>query len=436
MIFAVAIQAAVLAPPPKPPKADTVTYVVKRKDTLDRFSRSFLVPDRNWKALLGIARIRDPKRLPVGRVLTIPRSWLRYTIEPAQLASYRGTVSISLAGRAKPLRAGLTVDEGTQIATGANSFATLILIDRSKVVIPSQSRVTVKQLRRLVLNGSLEYLIQVDQGRLETKVTPLGDPSGRYRIGTPISMTAVRGTEFRVTFDATGQTAAAEVLTGTVAVSPSSGDDEVLVGSALGASTDAKGETRIEKLLPAPDLLDPGKVQIKDEVTFSLTPVQGAARYRVVLASDAGFVENYAEQIVEGRDFTLGDVPNGNQFVRVSAIAASGLEGLAQSYSFSRRLASIRAEASQEEDGFRFRWFGAGQGTRRYRFQLMQGAAESRPAVDEVGLSSDQLTLRNLQPGVYYWRVGLLQIDESGEIESWTDPEKLTIAGRPKHKGK
>jgi len=189
-------------------------------------------------------------------------------------------------------------------------------------------------------------------------------------------------------------------------------------------------------LLPAPDLLDPGKVQIKDEVTFSLTPVQGAARYRVVLASDAGFVENYAEQIVEGRDFTLGNVPNGNQFVRVSAIAASGLEGLAQSYSFSRRLASIRAEASQEEDGFRFRWFGAGQGTRRYRFQLMQGAAESRPAVDEVGLSSDQLTLRNLQPGVYYWRVGLLQIDESGEIESWTDPEKLTIAGRPKHKGK
>lgn len=431
MILAVLMLSAQSAPP-RAPDPESIAYTIRKGDTLDRLSRDFLVSERRWTALLALAGIRDPRRLPVGRVLVIPRTWLRFTVEPARLASYRGTVRVSFGGTDGTPSIGATIGEGAGIETGANSFVTLILADKSKLVIPSQSRVRIVQLRRILLTGTMDYRIQVERGRIETQVVPLPNAGDRYRIGTPVSMTAVRGTQYRVSFDAEPGAAAMEVLAGKVAVSPPDGDTPVLVERAQGATTDAQGQSQLATLLPAPELIQPGKVQSEDLVTFRLTPVPGAVRYRVVIATDAGFVENISEQIADTPDFALADIPNGNQFVRVSAIASDGLEGLEQSYSFSRRLASIHGEASPEPDAFRFRWFGAGDGVRRYRFQLMSGSPDSRPVVDEVGLTGDQITLRGLPPGVYYWRVGLTQTDASGQIDSWTDPEKLTLAAPDK----
>lgn len=425
MFLAVALQTA--AAVPSPPKADVVTYVVRRGDTLDRLSRSFLVPERRWRALLNPAGIRDPRRLPIGRRLAIPRSWLRYKVEPARLASYRGTVSLTLAGRPVAPAAGTVIGEGTDVATAANSFVTLILADRSQVVIPSQSRVRIRALRRILLTGAIDYRIEVQQGRLETKVTPLDPSSGRYRIRTPVSMTAVRGTEFRISFEEIRKAAATEVLAGSVAFSAPEGSNALALDRSFGATLDAGGAPRIEKLLPAPDLRDPAALQTKDAVEFRAQPLTGAVRYRAVIATDAGFIDNIAEQFSDDGAFALADIPNGNLFVRVSAVAPSGLEGMAQSYSFTRRLASIHAAVEAGEDGYRFRWSGAGSGVRRYRFQLMRGAPQGRPVVDEVAMTRDGLTLRKLPAGIYFWRVGLLQVEGGDVTESWTDPEKLTI---------
>ncbi|ATY33360.1 FecR domain-containing protein [Sphingomonas psychrotolerans] len=425
MFLAVALQTAAVASPPA--QSETISYVIRRGDTLERLSRSFLVPERRWQALLKLAGIRNPKRLPVGRQLRIPRQWLRFKVEPARLASYRGTVSLSIGGRTISPSPGAIVGEGTQIATAGNSFATLMLADRSQVVIPSQSRVRIRELRRILLTGAIDYRIDVEKGRLETRVTPLEQPSGRYRIRTPISMTAVRGTEFRVSFEETGRTAATEVLAGSVAFSAPEAPTALALDRSFGATLDQGGEPRVEKLLGAPDLDDPAPLQTRDAVAFRARKLADAIRYRVVIASDAGFIDNIAEQFSDDGVFALPDIPNGNLFVRVSAIARSGLEGMAQAYSFTRRLASIHGSVEAGEDGYRFRWSGAGSGTRRYRFQLMRDTPQGALMVDEVALAHDTLTLRRLAGGIYYWRVGLVQI-EGGEVtESWTDPEKLTI---------
>ena len=425
MFLAVALQAAAPALPPR--SGETVAYIVRRGDTLDRLSRSFLVPERRWRALLKLAAIRNPRRLPIGRRLLIPRSWLRFTVEPARLASYRGTISLSIGGRAMSPSPGAAISEGTLVATAGNSFATLILADRSQVVIPSQSRVRIRELRRILLTGAIDYRIDVEKGRLETKVTPLDRPSGRYRIGTPISMTAVRGTQFRVSFEETSRIAATEVLAGTVAFSAPGSTAPADLERGVGATLDPTGKPGVEKLLGAPELDNPAPLQTRDAVEFRARKLDGAIRYRVLIASDAGFIDNIAEQFSDEGVFALDDLPNGNLFVRISAIARSGLEGLAQSYGFTRRLASIHASVEAREEGYRFRWSGAGGGVRRYRFQLMRDTPMGKPMVDEVALERDALTLRRLPPGVYYWRVGLVQIEDGEATESWTDPAKLTI---------
>ena len=425
ILLAVAAHAAAVLPA-QPPN-DTIEYVIRRGDTLYGLGRSFLVPERRWEALLRLAALRDPKRLPIGRKLRIPRAWLRFNVEPARLASYRGAVSLSIGGRTIAPSVGIVVGEGAEIATAGNSFATLILADRSQVVIPSQSRVRVRELRRILLTGAIDYRIDVEQGRLETKVTPLEQPSGRYQIRTPISMTAVRGTEFRVSFEGERRTAATEVLTGTVTFSPPESATGLSLERSFGATLDRAGGSRVEKLLAAPDLDEPPALQTKDAVEFRVRKLAGSLRYRAVIASDAGFIDNIAEQFSDDGTFTLADIPNGSLFVRVSAIAASGLEGMAQSYSFQRRLASIHGTVQRWDDGYRFRWTGAGGGVRRYRFQLRRDTSQGPLVVDEVALARDTLTVRRLKAGIYYWRVGLAQLEDGEVTESWTAPEKLTI---------
>jgi hypothetical protein len=403
---------------------DVVRYVVKPRDTLWDLDRAFIVAPRTWQALLPLSGARSPRRLPIGRTLAIPRSWLRSIPDQARLVSFRGTVSIDIGGRTSPPTIGMTIGEGAHLVTGANSFVTLILADNSRVTLPSQSGVVIGAMRRLVLNGAIEYRLDLDKGRIQTHVTPLTDPSGRYRIGTPITMTAVRGTEFRVSYDPARIAAATEVLAGTVALSAKEDRRPTLVSRGFGGAVDASGHARTEALLPAPELIDPGKPQRDDAVRFRLAPMAGAVGYHILLATDAGFVDNYAEQTGPSGDFTLQNVPDGNQFVRLSAIAADGLEGLGQSYSFARQLASIHPGAvSQDADGYRFRWFGNSNGARHYRFQLVRGSERGAAVVDEVGLEREDLLVRRLRPGVYYWRVAVYRDD----IANWTDFEKLTI---------
>lgn len=424
LLFALLAGTGAHAAPATKGDAEVVRYVVKPRDTLWLLDRSFIVAPKTWQALLPLSGTRSPRKLPIGRTLAIPRAWLRSTPDQARIASYRGTVSIDAGGHAVAPAAGLEIGEGAHIVTGADSFVTLILADGSRVTLPSQSGATIGAMRRLVLNGAIEYRLDLDKGRVQTHVEPLKDPSGRYRIATPITMTAVRGTEFRVSYDPARAASATEVLAGTVALAAKAGTPPVLVAHGFGGAADAQGHLRTEALLPAPDLVDPGKPQRDDAVSFHLAPVAGATAYRVVLATDAGFVDNYAERIAPGGDVTLTDVPDGNQFVRVSAIAADGLEGLAQSYAFARQLASIHPGAvSQDAGGYRFRWFGSGHGARHYRFQLMRGSPRSAAVVDEVGLEHEDLLVRRLPPGIYYWRVA---VHQSG-AENWTDFEKLTI---------
>jgi hypothetical protein len=66
----------------------------------------------------------------------------------------------------------------------------------------------------------------------------------------------------------------------------------------------------------------------------------------------------------------------------------------------------------------------------------MRDGSDGKPLVDEVALERDALTLRRLPPSVYYWRVGLVQVEDGEVTESWTDPAKLTITdpSRPRRR--
>ena len=359
-----------------------VEYQFKRGDTLIELARKYFRKSSDYRIVQRLNRIRNPHRIPVGKKVTIPFHLLKYRKSQANLSAFRGNVSIASMGKPlKPVK-GLGLGEGSQLLTAAGSFLTLQLEDGSRVSMPSNSKVRITRLRHILLTDSVDYELAVDRGRLRSKVTPFGTKSGRYKVRTPVSVSAVRGTDYRTRVDDVAETAFSETVEGAVDVAV--GNKTVSVPKGTGARANDMGETVTASLLSAPELVDPAKVQSEADLSFDIVPSDLAAGYRVLVSSDAGFVDIVAEQKSDSDGITLSSIPNGRYFAKATAFSGEGFEGMPSTYSFKRSLNTVSGSAEQGDFGYKFKWFGEGSGKRLYRFQLLRNSKAAVPMVDEL----------------------------------------------------
>ncbi|AKM07528.1 FecR domain-containing protein [Pelagerythrobacter marensis] len=402
-------------------------YEVKQGDTLSEVAERYILPRYDWRDLQKLWRVPDTRRLTVNRRHSIPRHWLRWVPEEARVASVRGTVNLAIGGRNLAPRVGMRLREGTSISTGANSFLTLALSDGSRVALPSQSSARLIRLRKYLIDSAIDYQFKLDKGRIDAKVRPLSGGGSNINVETPVSLTAVRGTEFTVSYDMDTQTAGTAVFEGTVAVSQPGDRSEQLVPQRFGVIADTGDSRERVELLPAPSLENPDRLQASEVVSFDVTPVAGATGYYALLATDAGFVDRFAELESATPHFEFTQVPDGTQFIRVLAIGEGGLHGMRQTYSFRRSLETIDANVERSDDGYVFRWLETDDRTRRYRLQLHSDTVDGLPVIDEAGLTDTEISVKELRAGVYFWRVGVYRTDSGDTFVNWTDFEKLTI---------
>lgn len=409
---------------------DFVLYTTRTGDTLYTLGERFFVRPQDYVTVQRLNRVADPHRLATGRKLRIPRSVLRHEPLGAVIAAVRGPAQIISDGRSRPAVEGGTIAEGDIIATGANGFLSLRLPDNSIVSLPSQSRIAVQRLRRVLLTRAVDRLFALLTGRARAVVTPMSNEQDDFRLSTPVSVSAVRGTEFRARYDQESARGATEVLEGKVEVS-ASGTGERMVPAGFGAVASAQGASVPVALLAAPAMVQPGRTQNAPGLAFEIVPQEGAARFHIQLARDAGFVDVAAEGFAAGPHLELASLDDGIWFLRASAIDRDGLEGLPATYSFERRLQHLSTAAtSRQSDRYReylFRWSALGAGTNRFRFQLMKDSPETLPVVDIPGLVTDRVTITDLEPGIYYWRVLSAQSRGDDISALWSPIEKLTI---------
>ena len=427
-LSAFAAHAAPVAPSPP----DSVVYAVRAGDNLYTLGQRFLVDAAAVRTVQRLNAIVDPRRVPTATRLRIPVALLRAEPLTAQLIAVHGAVHITSDGHDLPATAGADVPQGASVETGGDGFVTLALPNGSRTALPTLTRLRIVHLRRFLLTGSIDYDFTVEAGKAETEATPLGaDGNSTFRIRTPLAVAAVRGTRFRVGL--TGDASLAEVLEGTVAAGQA-GAEPVPVPHGFGAVVTPAGVHQ-EALLAAPDLVAPGRVQVDPLVRLELAAEAGPARfpvkiagYHVQIAADAGFTNVLAETRGPGPVFSFADIPNGGLFVRVSALAASGLEGMSQTYAMRRVLTGLTAAAVADADALRFQWGGAGAGARTYHFQLARDDKGGQPVIDEAGLTTGGITVHALPPGVWFWRVGVRQAAPDGVTENWQPFAKITIA--------
>ena len=407
--------------------AGITTHVMRAGDTLHGLAARWLVRPAAAVEVQRINRIVHDRRIPVGTPIRIPRRLLKSEPVAVRIAAFSGPVTHGSGARMVPASVGVVLPEGSELATGAGGFVTLATPDGSRLSLPSNSRVRLAASRRYLIDGVVDFDVEVLSGKAEATAAPQ-KPGNSFRLRTPVAVTAVRGTGFRVGWTGEQGTSLTEVTEGEVGVSTPAASLGLPAGFGVAARA-GEGLSR-ETLLPAPDAVDPGKVQTEERLRFALKPVTGAAGYRVRIGRDAGMIDVLAEASGSEPEIDLPGIGNGTFFLSATATAQSGLEGLAQAWSFRRQRLGVAADAgaSAIPGGLRFNWLASGEGRMTHRFQLFPASEGAGALVDRPGLAEPGLTLANLAPGAYRWRVGVTSVTPEGAAEVWTPFQTLTIS--------
>ncbi|WP_396330328.1 FecR domain-containing protein [Burkholderia anthina] len=420
--FAFAAQHAGAQPPAAAGKM--VVYRTHAGDTLYDVAARYLQGPDDWQLLQQINGVPAPKHLQPGVALKLPAARLRKEKLTARVVAVQGTAERASGDTYAPLADDATLAEGDRVRTGPNGFLTLELADGTHMSLPPDSQLDLKMLRRTVLTGTLDREFELTRGSVDSEVTHLKKRDDRFQIRSPSVVAGVRGTRFRVNYDASGnESTRVEVLDGTVGVAGKRQPDPTLVHANFGSVATSSGAVGAPvQLLPAPALAHPDKVQDEPDVSFEVAPQADAHAYRLQLAHDAGMLDLFRETRTDAPRAVFRDVPNGTYFVRVAAIDANGLEGMPRTYAFERRQMGLDASASPGAAGYEFRWSPNGSGKdAHYRFVLSRSKDLSAPVVDQVGLQARKITVAHLPPGDYYWAVTVEEF-EGGKFYQKTSP--------------
>src|SRR5262245_27708849 len=166
----------------------------------------------------------------------------------ARVASVKGTALRRNNQRSFLLARGDSLNPGDEVDTLGGGRVVIQLTDGSLVVVHPNSRIVISNFRAA---PSLREMFRILIGRVRIKVAHYGGKPNPYRVNSPTASILVRGTEFSVTVEPSGDTKV-EVYEGRVEVqSLSDSGRRVLLSEGQGALV--KKDEDIRLFTPSPD---------------------------------------------------------------------------------------------------------------------------------------------------------------------------------------
>ena len=433
---------------------DTVVeFVVVRADTLIGLSSSVLNSPTAWREVAKLNKLPNPNRILPGQRLRIPTRLLRANPVSATLVSVSGDVQ---AGDA-PASVGARVGEGQSVQTGPNGSAVLELADGSRVRVAPSSLAQVAASRtygdRLPANaaataqdaaaanapsGWFAGTLRLLRGSVEVFATKVLR-ARPLEVVTPTAVVGVRGTTYRVGFDADADSRThGEVIEGKVRfdiATDATGASGADLRSGFGAAADASTKTAlVAPLLGAPDLLAiPARFE-RPIVRF--VPAGNGTPLRVQVASDAAFEKIVSDQRVgAGAEVRIAGLDDAQWYLRARRIDTQGIEGIDATRPFVLKARpeppayrAPRAGAKQAVGAVEFAW-APNVDAPRARMQIAEDPAFTRLVKDQDNVDAAGLRADIAEPGSYFWR--LASIRPSGDHGPFGDPQRFELRPTP-----
>jgi hypothetical protein len=413
---------------------DEIIYTVRAGDTLSDIAYKYMRHTADHVAVRRLNALGNDRALPVGSRLRLPTALLKSSPIAAEIIAFRGDVAIVSGKATRAARLAAPIEEQMIVQTGRDGFVTIRTASGSRYSLPSMTRVRINRLRRYLISGGNDIEVEVLSGRLEVGAAKQTDDRSGNRIRTPVAVSAVRGTTFRIGYDGASPKGAAsltEVVEGSVAVASQAAPNRDVLPAGFGAAVQPSGEVRREALLPPPDMVRADMRQTSRDLGFAVAPLTGAVGYRVQVARDAAFGDLMVDGTSDSLTLTLPDIPDGQYHVRANAIAPSGLEGLTQSQQFERLRFALSAEkipaAADAQQRVNFRWDVYQKQAGPFRFQLFAAGTEGAPLIDEIGLEREELLVTGLAPGSYQWRIQMMGLATHPVDQRWSPRTALVV---------
>ncbi len=301
-------------------------YTIRPGDSFWKIAERYTDSVNNWGELLRINSVDKSAERAVlpGTRIVIPISMLKLQPAPARVVAVTGAVSLVRAdGQTAEIAVGTELFSGDRVITGDGQSLRLQFADESELQVQANSEVVLDKLSQFKHSGMVDTRVRLNSGRVETRVREQKQ-GNRYEIRTPSAITAVRGTDFRLSA-ASSEISRAEVTEGLVAIA--AGDDEKGVNEGFGIVAEAgKPLPDPVKLLPATEI-GANTSTNDNELEVSWLELDGAVSYRYAVATDANFDQVITEDSTEANELVLGELSPGAYFLRVRGIDQLGLEG-------------------------------------------------------------------------------------------------------------
>ena len=434
---------------------DETPHVVQAGDTLEGLSQSYFGTPRLWHQLQARNKVKDPRQLQPGSVVWIPVGLL--PAESAQVEFVHGDVKVHTAelgattntavAANPPVAAGTMLAEGTRLQVGPDGFVTVRLADGSVVKVSAQSDVQLRQLRRRGRAGSVQSVVEIQRGSVESSVAPSTDASRRFEVRTPRAVTSVRGTRFGVALSESGDTTAA-VLQGAVAVQSRTADNPAqhtatatVLQPGQGLAVQADGTVGSPRsLLPAPDLRSlPAAVHDLGPLALNVTAQAGASAYQAIVARDAELTQVLRSGTFANGQLRWKGLDDGQYFISVRAIDAEGIAGLPTTQPLTVKTQPVpplyqkpAPDAVVSNAGGQLLCTQVA-GVRWYRIQVATQADFNAPVLDESRLDSCTLSVAQLPVGSYFWRAASVRELPGGGVDQgpFAAPQPFKLVQQP-----
>ena len=313
-----------------------IIYKVQAGDTLSQLSARFFVETANLEVIRSLNHLRHIDLLPSGKHLKIPREFVKQSPSQATIISISCARMIRAGSPPKALSVGAVLSEGTIIDVPAECQVSMLLEDSSVIRLPSSAAVKFSVLRKNALESSPQVELELVRGRIELDVNKNRSRTTPFDVRTPLSVTGVRGTEFRVGYAPTEQVGQVEVVRGIVAATGISDSQSQPVSKGQGLPFDRSGKAMtIENLLDAP-VFERAEATHATPPTHAikLAPNPSAKHYVVLNTKSANLLGEQTSQTITTAEVLATNLSQDAVFYQFASVSPSGLIGPSRQYGF------------------------------------------------------------------------------------------------------
>ncbi|PUE58442.1 hypothetical protein B9Z44_01815 [Limnohabitans curvus] len=336
LMSAIWLTAAHAQQPDKTVEQPLIVYKIQTGDTLSQLSQKYLRQPADLTAIRSLNHLRSIDLLPAGELLKVPREAVKQDPSHATIISISCARMIRAGSPLKPIYIGTVLEEGVVIDIPAECHVAMRLEDSSIIRLPSSAAIKISVLRKNAMESSPEVQLDLVRGRVELEVYKGRSKTTPFEVRTPLSITGVRGTEFRVGYSPIDQVGQLEVIGGVVDTKGVNDTQSQAITKGQGVPFDKSGQAMpVEQLLTAPAFERAELINhTQASYVIKLTANAQANRYVVLSAKSANLLGEQNAQTLKAPEIMASNLSQVATFYQFASVSNSGLMGTPRQYGF------------------------------------------------------------------------------------------------------